>query len=67
MFNLDRQMYNGKNTVIWSFCCNCHIGNDFILHPNATIGADSFGFRLIHKFMVKKIQIGTCIIEIVMI
>jgi UDP-3-O-[3-hydroxymyristoyl] glucosamine N-acyltransferase len=38
----------GENTVIWSGTVvreRCHIGNDCILHPNATIGADGFGFR----------------------
>jgi UDP-3-O-[3-hydroxymyristoyl] glucosamine N-acyltransferase len=34
--------------MIWSGTVvreRCHIGNDCILHPNATIGADGFGFR----------------------
>ena len=38
----------GKNTTIWSGAVvreRCHIGNDCIIHPNATIGADGFGFR----------------------
>jgi UDP-3-O-[3-hydroxymyristoyl] glucosamine N-acyltransferase len=33
----------GTNTVIWSGSVvreRCHIGNDCIIHPNATIGAD---------------------------
>ena len=38
----------GKNTTIWSGTVireRCHIGNDCIIHPNATIGADGFGFN----------------------
>lgn len=56
----------GKNTVIWSGTVireRCHIGNDCILHPNATIGADGFGFRPDpQKGLVKIPQIGNVII-----
>jgi UDP-3-O-[3-hydroxymyristoyl] glucosamine N-acyltransferase len=56
----------GKNTVIWSGTVireRCHIGNDCIIHPNATIGADGFGFRPCpEKGLVKVPQIGNVII-----
>ena len=56
----------GKNTVIWSGTVireRCHIGNDCIIHPNATIGADGFGFRPDpEKGLVKIPQIGNVII-----
>lgn len=37
----------GDHTIIWSGSVvreRCHIGNHCILHPNASIGADGFGF-----------------------
>ena len=56
----------GKNTVIWSGTVireRCDIGNDCILHPNATIGADGFGFRPDpQRGLVKIPQIGNVII-----
>jgi len=56
----------GKNTVIWSGTVvreRCHIGNACIIHPNATIGADGFGFRPCpEKGLVKIPQIGNVII-----
>ncbi len=56
----------GKNTVIWSGTVireRCHIGNDCIFHPNATIGADGFGFRPDpQRGLVKIPQIGNVII-----
>jgi len=56
----------GKNTIIWSGAVvreRCHIGNDCILHPNATIGADGFGFRPCpERGLVKIPQIGNVII-----
>nr|WP_315223430.1 UDP-3-O-(3-hydroxymyristoyl)glucosamine N-acyltransferase [uncultured Flavobacterium sp.] len=56
----------GKNTVIWSGTVvreRCHIGSDCIIHPNATIGADGFGFRPCkEKGLVKIPQIGNVII-----
>lgn len=56
----------GKNTIIWSGTVvreRCHIGNDCIIHPNATIGADGFGFRPCkEKGLVKIPQIGNVII-----
>jgi UDP-3-O-[3-hydroxymyristoyl] glucosamine N-acyltransferase len=56
----------GKNTVIWSGTVireRCHIGSDCIFHPNATIGADGFGFRPDPaKGLVKIPQIGNVII-----
>jgi UDP-3-O-[3-hydroxymyristoyl] glucosamine N-acyltransferase len=42
----------GNNTVIWSGSVvreRCHIGNDCIIHPNATIGADGFVSDLAQK------------------
>lgn len=56
----------GKNTTIWSGAVireRCHVGNDCIIHPNATIGADGFGFRPDpEKGLVKIPQIGNVII-----
>src|SRR5204863_5521613 len=56
----------GNNTVIWSGAVvreRCHIGNDCILHPNASIGADGFGFRPDpEKGLVKIPQIGNVVI-----
>ena len=41
----------------------CHIGTDCIIHSNATIGADGFGFRpCSEKGLVKIPQIGNVII-----
>jgi UDP-3-O-[3-hydroxymyristoyl] glucosamine N-acyltransferase len=56
----------GKNTIVWSGTVireRCHIGNDCIIHPNATIGADGFGFRPDpERGLVKIPQIGNVII-----
>ncbi|WP_278035955.1 UDP-3-O-(3-hydroxymyristoyl)glucosamine N-acyltransferase [Flavobacterium nitratireducens] len=56
----------GKNTIIWSGTVvreRCHIGNHCIIHPNATIGADGFGFRPCpERGLVKIPQIGNVII-----
>lgn len=56
----------GKNTIIWSGAVireRCHVGNNCIIHPNATIGADGFGFRPDpEKGLVKIPQIGNVII-----
>lgn len=56
----------GNNTIIWSGSVvreRCHIGNNCIIHPNATIGADGFGFRPCpEKGLVKIPQIGNVII-----
>ncbi|WP_291101841.1 MULTISPECIES: UDP-3-O-(3-hydroxymyristoyl)glucosamine N-acyltransferase [unclassified Flavobacterium] len=56
----------GKNTIIWSGAVvreRCHIGNDCIIHPNATIGADGFGFRPDpQRGLVKIPQIGNVIL-----
>ena len=56
----------GKNTIIWSGAVvreRCHIGSDCIVHPNATIGADGFGFRPCpERGLVKIPQIGNVII-----
>jgi UDP-3-O-[3-hydroxymyristoyl] glucosamine N-acyltransferase len=56
----------GNNTVIWSGTVlreRCHVGNDCIFHPNATIGADGFGFRPDpERGLVKIPQIGNVII-----
>lgn len=56
----------GKNTTIWSGAVvreRCLIGNDCIIHPNATIGADGFGFRPDpQKGLVKIPQIGNVVI-----
>jgi UDP-3-O-[3-hydroxymyristoyl] glucosamine N-acyltransferase len=56
----------GNNTVIWSGTVireRSIIGNDCIFHPNATIGADGFGFRPDpERGLVKIPQIGNVII-----
>ena len=56
----------GDNTVIWSGTVvreRCHIGHHCIIHPNATIGADGFGFRPDpQKGLVKIPQIGNVLI-----
>ena len=56
----------GDRTVIWSGTVireRCHIGSDCIIHPNATIGADGFGFRPCPERGLAKIpQIGNVII-----
>ena len=56
----------GDNTVIWSGTVvreRCHIGHHCIIHPNATIGADGFGFRPDpQKGLVKIPQIGNVVI-----
>ena len=56
----------GKNTVIWSGAVvreRCHLGNDCIIHPNATIGADGFGFRPDpQRGLVKIPQIGNVVL-----
>ena len=56
----------GNDTIIWSGTVireRCHIGNNGIIHPNATIGADGFGFRRDpEKGLVKIPQIGNVII-----
>ncbi|AWG22403.1 UDP-3-O-(3-hydroxymyristoyl)glucosamine N-acyltransferase [Flavobacterium faecale] len=56
----------GNDTVIWSGAVvreRCHIGHHCIIHPNATIGADGFGFRPCpERGLVKIPQIGNVII-----
>ena len=56
----------GQNTVIWSGTVireRCQIGSDCVFHPNATIGADGFGFRPdAERGLVKIPQIGSVII-----
>lgn len=56
----------GDRTVIWSGTVireRCHIGTDCIIHPNATIGADGFGFRpCLERGLAKIPQIGNVVI-----
>lgn len=56
----------GKNTVIWSGTVireRCHLGTNCVVHPNATIGADGFGFRPCpERGLVKIPQIGNVVI-----
>ncbi|WP_430613409.1 UDP-3-O-(3-hydroxymyristoyl)glucosamine N-acyltransferase [Flavobacterium sp. JP2137] len=56
----------GDRTILWSGTTireRCHIGNDCIIHPNASIGADGFGFRpCAERGLVKIPQIGNVII-----
>ena len=56
----------GNNTTIWSGTVireRCHIGSHCIFHPNATIGADGFGFRPCPERGLAKIpQIGNVVI-----
>ncbi len=56
----------GKNTIIWSGTVireRTQIGRDCIFHPNASIGADGFGFVPDpEKGLVKVPQIGNVVI-----
>lgn len=56
----------GKNTILWSGAVireRCHIGAYCIIHPNATIGADGFGFTPCpQRGLVKIPQIGNVVI-----
>lgn len=56
----------GSNTILWSGAVvreRCHIGSYCIIHPNATIGADGFGFRPCPQQGLAKIpQIGNVVI-----
>lgn len=56
----------GRNTVIWSGVVvreRCHVGAYCILHPNATIGADGFGFSpCAQRGLVKIPQIGNVVL-----
>ena len=56
----------GNGTTIWSGAVireRCNIGSYCIIHPNATIGADGFGFRPCPQQGLAKIpQIGNVII-----
>ena len=56
----------GNNTIIWSGAVireRCHLGNNCIIHPNATIGADGFGFRPDpERGLVKIPQIGNVVL-----
>ena len=56
----------GSKTIVWSGAVireRCHIGSDCIIHPNATIGADGFGFRPCkERGLVKIPQIGNVVI-----
>ena len=56
----------GDRSVIWSGTVvreRCHIGTDCIIHANATIGADGFGFRPCpEKGLAKVPQIGNVVI-----
>lgn len=56
----------GNNTIIWSGVVvreRCHVGAYCILHPNAAIGADGFGFRPCPERGLAKIpQIGNVVI-----
>jgi UDP-3-O-[3-hydroxymyristoyl] glucosamine N-acyltransferase len=54
----------GSETIIWSGTVireRCRIGNNCILHPNVTIGADGFGYRPApdNRSWVKLPHIGT--------
>ena len=56
----------GNSSVIWSGAVireRCHMGIGCIIHPNATIGADGFGFRPCpERGLVKIPQIGNVIL-----
>lgn len=56
----------GKNTIIWSGVVvreRCHVGAYCTLHPNASIGADGFGFTpCAQRGLVKIPQIGNVIL-----
>ena len=56
----------GSHTSIWSGSIvreRCHLGSHCIIHPNASIGADGFGFRPCPERGLAKVpQIGNVII-----
>lgn len=56
----------GDNSIVWSGAVireRCHLGSNCIIHPNATIGADGFGFRPCpERGLVKIPQIGNVIL-----
>ena len=56
----------GDRSVLWPGTVvreRCQIGSDCIIHPNATIGADGFGFRHCpERGLVKIPQIGNVVI-----
>ncbi|MEY2692567.1 MAG: UDP-3-O-(3-hydroxymyristoyl)glucosamine N-acyltransferase [Bacteroidota bacterium] len=56
----------GSHTVLWSGVIvreRCHIGHHCMIHPNASIGADGFGFRPCPERGLAKIpQIGNVVI-----
>lgn len=56
----------GAHTSIWSGAVireRCHVGSHCIIHPNASIGADGFGFRPCPERGLAKVpQIGNVII-----
>lgn len=56
----------GNGTTLWSGAVvreRCHIGSYCIIHPNAVIGADGFGFRPCPQQGLAKIpQIGNVVI-----
>jgi UDP-3-O-[3-hydroxymyristoyl] glucosamine N-acyltransferase len=56
----------GDNTVLWPGTVireRCHVGANCIFHPNASIGADGFGFRPDpERGLVKIPQIGNVVI-----
>lgn len=56
----------GAHTSIWSGAVireRCHVGSHCIIHPNASIGADGFGFRPCpDRGLAKVPQIGNVII-----
>jgi UDP-3-O-[3-hydroxymyristoyl] glucosamine N-acyltransferase len=56
----------GSHTIIWSGSVireRCHVGAHCIIHPNATIGADGFGFRpCAERGLVKIPQIGNVVL-----
>ncbi len=56
----------GNHTTFWSGSTmreRCHVGSHCIIHPNATIGADGFGFRPCPERGLAKIpQIGNVVI-----
>lgn len=56
----------GRDSIIWSGAVireRCQLGNQCIIHPNATIGADGFGFRPCpERGLVKIPQIGNVIL-----
>lgn len=63
---VGEQAFVGRDCVLWANVVvreRVRIGDRVIIHPNATIGADGFGYLPRHGRHLKIPQIGTVVIE----